>query len=202
MRYALAVQSVLITLLSTGALYTTAYADEQSPEEVATQTQVDAPDQAPAASGTDTAATSPATGGDQAATPSIADKNKSAGEAFLSANKAKPGVVTTPDGLQYKIIKEGAGATPSDSDVVSVNYAGRLLDGTEFDSSYKRGEPATFPVNGVIPGWTEALKIMKPGAVYELYIPSELAYGDNGAPPNIGPDETLIFKVELLKVLR
>jgi len=125
---------------------------------------------------------------------------KAAGEAFLAANKSKSGVVTLPDGLQYKIITEGTGPQPSDTDNVSVNYAGTLINGTEFDSSYKRGQPATFPVNGVIPGWVEALKLMKVGSVWELYIPPTLAYGERGAPPAIGPNETLIFKVELLGI--
>ena len=126
------------------------------------------------------------------------DKEKAAGQAFLSANKSKPGVVTLPDGLQYKIIKEGTGAKPKINDVVTVHYAGTLIDGSEFDSSYKRGEPASFPVNAVIPGWTEALQLMKVGSTWELYIPADLAYGANGAPPVIGPNQTLIFKVELL----
>lgn len=126
--------------------------------------------------------------------------SQSAGDAFLAANKKKPGVVTLPDGLQYKVIAEGSGKHPQDTDTVTVNYAGTLIDGTEFDSSYKRGEPTSFPVNGVIPGWTEALKLMKPGSTWELYIPAELAYGEAGAPPSIGPNETLIFKVELLAV--
>jgi FKBP-type peptidyl-prolyl cis-trans isomerase FklB len=127
-------------------------------------------------------------------------KTKSPGDAFLATNKKKPGIVTTADGLQYKVVKEGAGPVPTDNDIVSVNYEGKLVDGTVFDSSYKRGEPATFPVNGVIPGWTEALKLMKVGSTYELYIPAALAYGENGAPPSIGPNETLIFKVELLGI--
>lgn len=128
------------------------------------------------------------------------DKNKTAGDAFLAANKLKPGVVTLPDGLQYKVIKDGTGPKPTASDTVKVNYAGTLIDGTEFDSSYKRGQPASFPVNGVIPGWTEALQLMKVGSTWELYIPASLAYGANGAPPIIGPNQTLIFKVELLDV--
>jgi FKBP-type peptidyl-prolyl cis-trans isomerase FklB len=108
--------------------------------------------------------------------------------------------VTLPDGLQYKILIAGKGTMPTTSDTVTVNYAGTLIDGTEFDSSYKRGEPISFPVNGVIPGWTEALQLMKPGSTWMLYIPSELAYGEQGAPPNIGPNETLVFKVELIDV--
>lgn len=125
---------------------------------------------------------------------------KKAGETFLMANKQKPGVVTLADGLQYKVIKEGAGAKPTANDTVTVNYKGTLIDGTEFDSSYKRHEPASFPVNAVIPGWTEALQLMKVGSVWELYIPAALAYGDRGAPPVIGPNQTLIFQVELLAV--
>lgn len=128
------------------------------------------------------------------------DKNKSSGEDFLAANKKKPGVITLPDGLQYKVIKEGSGSLPTLNDLVTVNYAGRLIDGTEFDSSYQRGQPATFPVGGVIPGWVEALQLMKVGSVWELYIPAALAYGDTGAPPSIGPNQTLIFKVELLDI--
>lgn len=123
-----------------------------------------------------------------------------AGQAFLAANKAKPGVITLPDGLQYKILVDGTGPKPTDSDTVTVNYAGTLIDGTEFDSSYKRGKPISFPVNGVIPGWVEALKLMKVGSIWELYIPASLAYGEQGAPPAIGPNETLIFKVELLGI--
>ncbi len=126
--------------------------------------------------------------------------NLTAGDAFLAANKKKPGVVTLADGLQYKILKAGKGAKPTATDTVTVNYAGRLVNGTEFDSSYKRGEPTSFPVNGVIPGWTEALQLMTPGSTWELYIPASLAYGERGAPPSIGPNETLIFKVELIKV--
>lgn len=123
-----------------------------------------------------------------------------AGQAFLLANKGKPGVVTLPDGLQYKVIKQGDGAIPGENDTVEVNYAGRLVDGTEFDSSYKRGESISFPVNGVIAGWTEALKLMKVGSTWELYIPANLAYGAQGVPPVIGPNQTLIFKVELLGI--
>ncbi len=130
----------------------------------------------------------------------LSSSQKSAGELFLEKNKAKPGVITLPDGLQYKILKEGQGERPADTDMVTVNYVGTLIDGTEFDSSYKRGQPATFPVNGVIPGWTEALKLMKVGSTWKLYIPAALAYGEQGAPPAIGPNQTLIFKVQLLSV--
>jgi len=129
-----------------------------------------------------------------------AEQNRIAGQAFLEKNKSQPGVVTLPDGLQYKVITEGTGSKPSDNDIVTVNYSGHFIDGGVFDSSYKRGEPATFPVNGVIPGWTEALKLMKAGSTWTLYIPAALAYGEQGAPPAIGPNQTLVFKVELLAV--
>lgn len=126
--------------------------------------------------------------------------SQSAGEAFLAANKNKPGVVTLPDGLQYKVLVKGSGPSPTANDTVTVDYAGTLVDGTEFDSSYKRGQPATFPVSGVIAGWTEALQLMRVGATWELYIPASLAYGQDGAPPVIGPNETLIFKVKLISI--
>ena len=129
-----------------------------------------------------------------------AAKNKAAGEAFLAANAKKEGVVTLPSGLQYKVIKAGTGPTPTADDTVTVNYKGTLIDGTEFDSSYKRGEPATFPVKGVIPGWTEALQKMKVGSTWELFIPASLAYGDRGAGRVIGPDSTLVFQVELIGI--
>lgn len=128
------------------------------------------------------------------------EKNKTEGPAFLAANKTKPGVVTLPSGLQYKILKEGTGPKPTATDTVTVNYRGTLLDGTEFDSSYKRGEPATFPVNRVIKGWTEALQLMPVGSKWELYIPADLAYGAAGAGGDIGPNATLIFDVELLSI--
>jgi len=126
-------------------------------------------------------------------------KNKAEGVDFLAANKAKPGVVTLPDGLQYTVLTEGSGAMPQADNVVSVHYRGTLLDGTEFDSSYKRGQPAQFPVNGVIRGWTEALQLMKTGSKWKLFIPSELAYGENGQR-SIPPNSVLIFEVELLSV--
>ena len=129
-----------------------------------------------------------------------AEKNGKEGEKFLADNKAKPGVKTTASGLQYVVEKEGSGTPPKETDTVVVNYRGTLIDGTEFDSSYKRGEPATFPVNRVIKGWTEALQLMKPGAKYKLFIPSNLAYGAGGAGQDIGPNSTLIFEVELLSV--
>jgi len=128
-----------------------------------------------------------------------AEKNREAGAAFLEENKKKPGVVTLPSGLQYRIIREGAGQSPKPTDTVLVHYRGTLIDGTEFDSSYKRGEPARFNVSGVIKGWTEALQLMKPGAKWELFIPPDLAYGDVGRP-NIPPGSTLIFEVELISV--
>src|SRR3954454_3329300 len=130
----------------------------------------------------------------------LGEKNKTEGTKFLEENKKKAGVKTTASGLQYKVEKEGTGAQPKATDMVTVNYRGTLVDGTEFDSSYKRGQPATFPVNGVIKGWTEALQLMKKGAKYKLFIPSALAYGDRGAPPDISPNSTLIFEVELLDV--
>lgn len=128
------------------------------------------------------------------------EKNKKEGEAFLAENKKKEGVVTLPSGLQYKILKKGSGKSPKATDTVTVNYRGTLIDGTEFDSSYKRGQPATFPVNGVIPGWTEALQLMKEGGKSQLFVPSNLAYGERGAPGTIGPNATLIFEVELISI--
>lgn len=122
------------------------------------------------------------------------------GQAFLAKNMSQPGVVTLPDGLQYRVIKPGNGPRPTAADTVTVNYEGKLISGKVFDSSYKRGEPTTFPVNGVIPGWVEALQRMNKGAVWELFIPAALAYGEKGAPPEIGPNEMLIFKVELLDI--
>lgn len=127
-----------------------------------------------------------------------AKKNQAEGEVFLSENKTKPGVVTLPDGLQYKILTEGTGQMPAPTDIVSVNYRGTSVDGTEFDSSAKSGHPAEFPIGAVIHGWTEALEKMPIGSKWELYIPSNLAYGPAGRPPVIGPNETLIFEVELL----
>jgi len=129
------------------------------------------------------------------------ETNKKQGEAFLAANKAQPGVVTLPSGLQYKILKEGTGPKPAASDSVVCNYRGVLLDNTEFDSSYKRGQPATFQVGQVIRGWTEALQLMPVGSKWELFIPPELAYGERGAGENIGPNATLIFEVELLSIV-
>ena len=127
-------------------------------------------------------------------------KNKDAGQAFLAENKSKPGVTELENGLQYKIIKEGTGMKPKETDTVSVHYRGTLIDGTEFDSSYKRNKPTSFPVNRVIPGWTQILQMMKEGAKWQVFIPSELAYGPRGAGADIGPDSTLIFDIELIKV--
>jgi FKBP-type peptidyl-prolyl cis-trans isomerase FklB len=135
-----------------------------------------------------------------AAAKEAATKNAAAGETFLAANKAKEGVKTTPSGLQYKVLQEGSGASPKETDTVVTQYRGTLIDGTEFDSSYKRNEPTTFPVNRVIKGWTEALLMMKPGAKYQLFIPAALAYGERGAGQDIGPNETLIFEIELVSV--
>lgn len=126
--------------------------------------------------------------------------NQKAGEAFLAANKTKPGVIALPSGLQYKVIKQGTGPKPTIADTVTCNYKGTLIDGKEFDSSYKRGEPATFPVRGVIKGWTEALQLMPVGSKFELYLPPDLAYGEHGAGADIGPNETLIFEVELMSI--
>jgi FKBP-type peptidyl-prolyl cis-trans isomerase FklB len=126
------------------------------------------------------------------------DKNKTEGAKFLEENKKKEGVKTTASGLQYKALKDGNGAQPKTTDTVTVNYRGTLINGTEFDSSYKRGQPATFPVNGVIKGWTEALQLMKVGSKYQLFIPSDLAYGERSVSPDLGANSTLIFEVELL----
>ena len=128
------------------------------------------------------------------------EENKKAGEAFLAQNKAKQGVVTLPSGLQYKIIKAGDGKKPTASDTVECNYRGTLIDGNEFDSSYRRGQPATFGVSQVIPGWQEALQLMSVGSKWQLFVPASLAYGERGAGREIGPNSTLIFEVELLAI--
>ncbi|MCQ2189842.1 MAG: FKBP-type peptidyl-prolyl cis-trans isomerase [Paludibacteraceae bacterium] len=130
----------------------------------------------------------------------IGEQNKKIGEQFLAENKNKEGVITTPSGLQYKVLVEGTGAKPKESDVVDCHYEGRLINGTIFDSSYKRGQSAQFPVGGVIPGWVEALQMMPVGSKWQLYIPSNLAYGEYGAGNDIMPNETLIFDVELLGI--
>ena len=126
--------------------------------------------------------------------------NKQEGETFLAANKSKDGVVALPSGLQYKILKAGTGPKPIPSDTVVCNYRGTLIDGTEFDSSFKHGQPASFPVGQVIKGWTEALQLMPVGSKWQLFVPAALAYGDRGAGPDIGPNATLIFEVELLSI--
>jgi FKBP-type peptidyl-prolyl cis-trans isomerase FklB len=130
----------------------------------------------------------------------MANKNKKEGEAFLNENKKKEGIKTLPSGLQYKVIKEGTGKKPKLTDTVTAHYRGTLIDGTEFDTSYKRGQPANFQVSGVIPGWTEALQLMGEGAKWQLFVPSNLAYGERGAGAVIGPNATLIFEVELISV--
>ena len=129
----------------------------------------------------------------------VGDKNKKDGEAFLAANKAKEGVKTTPSGLQYKAIVQGTGKVPTTNDTVTTHYRGTLIDGTEFDNSYKRGEPASFPVTGVIKGWTEALQMMPVGSKWQLFIPAEIAYGERGRP-GIPPNSTLLFDIELLDI--
>jgi FKBP-type peptidyl-prolyl cis-trans isomerase len=130
----------------------------------------------------------------------LSEKNLKDGQAFLAENKKKEGIVTTDSGLQYKVLKQGDGPKPLATDKVTVHYRGALLDGTEFDSSYKRGQPASFQVGGVIRGWTEALQLMNVGSKYQLFIPSDLAYGQRGAGQRIGPNSMLIFDVELLSI--
>lgn len=134
------------------------------------------------------------------ATKVAGEKNKKEGEAYLASNSQKEGVKTLPSGLQYKVLAAGSGKSPKPADTVVVNYRGMLIDGTEFDSSYKRGQSATFPVNGVIPGWTEALQLMQEGAKWQLVLPSAIAYGERGAGGSIGPNAVLIFEVELVAV--
>jgi FKBP-type peptidyl-prolyl cis-trans isomerase FkpA len=134
---------------------------------------------------------------DRAAT---ADKNKADGEKFLADNGKKPGVKTTDSGLEYEVLTEGKGDHPKATDKVTVNYKGTLIDGTVFDSSYDRGQPISFPLNGVIPGWTEGVQLMTPGSKYKFYVPSKLAYGEHGAGAQIGPNSTLIFEVELVSI--
>src|SRR6266704_4336218 len=136
----------------------------------------------------------------QAKQKAAGEKNAAEGTKFLEENKKKEGVKTTASGLQYKAIKEGTGAQPKGNDTVTVNYRGTLINGTEFDSSYKRGQPATFPLNGVIKGWTEGLQLMKAGSKYQFFVPPNLAYGDRALGPDIAPNSTLIFDVELLGV--
>lgn len=136
----------------------------------------------------------------QAEASKMADINKKAGEEFLAANGKRENVLTTPSGLQYEVLREGTGPKPKANESVTVHYTGTLIDGTVFDSSVERGEPATFGVNQVIPGWVEALQLMNEGSKWKLFIPSDLAYGPNGAGGVIGPNQTLLFEVELIKV--
>jgi FKBP-type peptidyl-prolyl cis-trans isomerase FklB len=137
---------------------------------------------------------------EEAAVQQAGETNQKAGDAFLAANKSKEGVVALPSGLQYKVLTEGTGPKPAATDTVVCNYRGTLLDGKEFDSSYKRGQPATFPLNQVIKGWTEGVQLMSVGSKYEFYIPAALAYGARGAGADIGPNSTLIFQVELISI--
>ncbi|HET7149893.1 MAG TPA: FKBP-type peptidyl-prolyl cis-trans isomerase [Candidatus Acidoferrum sp.] len=130
----------------------------------------------------------------------LAETNKKESDEFLAANKAKEGIVALPSGLQYKVLEEGTGPKPAAGDMVTVNYRGTFLNGTEFDSSYKHGQPASFPVGGIIKGWNEALQLMPVGSKWELYVPPDLAYGPRGAPPRIGPNSALIFEIELISV--
>ena len=134
------------------------------------------------------------------ATKRAEEENKKKGDAFFAENKTKQDVVTLASGLQYKILKAGDGKTPAENDTVVCHYRGTLIDGAEFDSSYKRNQPATFPVKGVIKGWIEALQLMSVGSKWQLFIPPELAYGAHGAGRDIGPNATLIFEVELLAI--
>jgi FKBP-type peptidyl-prolyl cis-trans isomerase FklB len=134
----------------------------------------------------------------QAKQKAAGEKSAAEGTKFLEENKKKDGVKTTASGLQYKVLKEGTGPQPKATDTVTVNYRGTLINGTEFDSSYKRGQPATFPLNGVIKGWTEGLQLMKQGAKYQLFVPPDLAYGQRAVGPDIPANSTLIFEVELL----
>jgi FKBP-type peptidyl-prolyl cis-trans isomerase FklB len=130
----------------------------------------------------------------------VGEANKQAGQQFLAANKDKPGVVTLPSGLQYKILKDGTGPKPTATDTVVCNYRGTLINGTEFDSSYKGGQPATFPVNQVIKGWTEVLQLMPVGSKWQVFVPSDLAYGSHSPAPEIGPNSMLIFEIDLLSI--
>lgn len=136
----------------------------------------------------------------RAAMQEKAAANKQKGASFLAENSTKEGVITLPSGLQYKVVTPGTGKSPTINDMVKCNYRGTLIDGTEFDSSYSRGEPATFPLKGVIQAWQIAVPLMKEGGKWEIYAPSDLAYGDQGSPPTIGPGETLIFTIELLEI--
>jgi FKBP-type peptidyl-prolyl cis-trans isomerase FklB len=130
----------------------------------------------------------------------MGEKNKKEGEAFLAENQKKEGVKTLPSGLQYRVIQAGTGKSPKATDEVTAHYRGTLIDGTEFDSSYRRGKPETLPIGGVIAGWTEALQLMQEGAKWQLFVPSNLAYGERGAGRDIGPQATLIFEIELISI--
>ena len=130
----------------------------------------------------------------------LSDKNQKAGKKYLAANKKKPGIVELPSGLQYRIVEEGSGEKPVSSDTVKVHYRGTLIDGTEFDSSYARGEPVTFQIANIINGWQQALILMSEGAKWQVFIPPTLAYGSGGAGQNIGPNETLVFEIELVSI--
>jgi len=130
----------------------------------------------------------------------MGERNKKEGEAFLAENRKKEGVKTLPSGLQYRVIQAGTGKSPKAADEVTAHYRGTLIDGTEFDSSYRRGKPETLPVGGVIAGWAEALQLMQEGAKWQLFVPSNLAYGERGAGRNIGPHATLIFEIELISI--
>ncbi len=136
----------------------------------------------------------------QAEFASLSAKNLQQSDAFLQANKTKPGVTTIASGLQYKVITAGSGNSPTEKDTVTVDYVGSLPNGQVFDSSYKRGKPVTFPVTEVIPGWTQALQLMKPGATYEVFVPANLGYGERGLPPVIGPNQALVFKIHLIAI--
>lgn len=136
----------------------------------------------------------------QATFNALATKNEQEGKTYLDANKTKPGVVTTTSGLQYKVVAPGSGQRPSDTDIVTVDYTGSFINGQVFDSSYKHGKPVTFPVSEVIPGWVEVIKLMQPGAVFEVAVPYNLAYGERGLGNIIGPKQTLLFKIHLISV--
>ena len=136
----------------------------------------------------------------EAANKALAEKNKKEGQAFLAENKNKPGVVALPSGLEYKVLKEGTGPKPTAEDTVVCHYRGTLINGTEFDSSYQRGEPVTFPVKGVIKGWSEALQLMPVGSKWQLFIPADLAYGEQGFPGKLEPGSMLIFEIELISI--
>lgn len=171
MKYGVTMKATVTAMLGLGLLCANVYAQDTSQTVLIGQPQASSPEQ-----------------------------NKLAGQAFLAENKKRPNVKTLPDGLQYVEVIKGTGPRPTENDTVTVDYKGTLINGTEFDSSYKRGEPASFQVNAVIPGWVEALKLMPVGSTWKLFIPSDLAYGEQGAPPLIGPNEALIFEVKLISI--